>query len=109
MLGMKRIALQLLLSVALIFQGAYAFGFAPAQSACCCHDGQAAHAQCGHDGGTPCQPDCAQQCQGCAASAFIAVPAFTAVASDMSVGVSLRTRASAYLRNDLPPTRPPIV
>lgn len=103
--GMKRIALQLLLSVALIFQGLSAFGAISAHAACCDCDGQIAQTHCQHGHG---MPNCAQHCIGCTATAFIAMPAFAVFATAVSADLTPRTRAVAHTRDDLPPTRPPI-
>ncbi|HSN40785.1 MAG TPA: hypothetical protein VLT92_11380 [Burkholderiales bacterium] len=106
---MKRIALKLLLSLALILQGVSAFGLAPVQHVCCCHSECAAHAHCRHGHGTPCKSSCAQHCIGCATTAFISVPAVTAIAPSIFVAAAPRESARAHTRDALPPTRPPIV
>ncbi|MBS0485748.1 MAG: hypothetical protein JSS13_00260 [Proteobacteria bacterium] len=105
---MKRVALQLLLSVALIFQGLSAFAAISAHAVCCDCDGQIAQAHCQHGHGVPCTSNCAQHCIGCTAAAFVAVPAFDVFAPVASADLTLRARAAARTRDDLPPTRPPI-
>jgi hypothetical protein len=106
---MQRIALKLLLAIALVLQGAGAFGTAFYHAACCGHGEQTAQAHCRHCHGAPCKPDCARLCIGCTASALIAVPTYAAIASTVSVAAPVWVRASAYARDALPPTRPPIV
>jgi len=107
--GMKRIALQLLLSLALIFQGLSAFAAISTHAACCDDGGQVAHAHCWHGHGTPCKSNCAQHCVGCTATAFVATPAFAVIAPFVSADLLPRARAATPTRDDLPPTRPPIV
>lgn len=105
---MKRIALQLLLSVAMIFQGLSAFAAISAH-ACCCSDGGQVENHCQQDGhGAPCQPNCSHHCIGCTTTAFVAMPAFAAIVPVVTVAVP-GARAVAHARYDLPPTRPPIV
>jgi hypothetical protein len=105
---MKRIALQFLLSVALIFQGLSAFGAITMHSACC-HDGTpATQTHCQHGHGMPCKPGCAHHCIGCTATAFVAMPAIAVIAPAVSADLSPRASAATHTRDDLPPTRPPI-
>jgi len=106
--GMKRIALQLLLSVALIFQGLSAFGAIFTHAPCCDCDGQIAQTHCQHGHGMPCKSNCAQHCIGCTAAAFVAMPAFAVFATAVSADPAPRARAVAHTRDNLPPTRPPI-
>lgn len=106
---MKRVALQLLLSFALVFQGLGAFGAISAHAACCGDGGQVAQAHCQHGHGTPCKPGCALHCIGCTAAAFVAVPALVVNAPAVSVAAPPFAHAAARTRDDLPPTRPPIV
>ncbi|HMM58206.1 MAG TPA: hypothetical protein PKD77_11555 [Rudaea sp.] len=104
---MKRIALQLLLSLAMILQGVSAFGASIAQPACCC-DGHAAHAHCQYGHGMPCKSNCALHCIGCTTAAFVAMPTFAVIAPAVSADLPSRMRAATHTRDDLPPIRPPI-
>lgn len=106
---MKCNMLKLLLAFALVFQGLGAFGVILKHAACCGDGGQVAQTHCQHGHGAPCKPGCAHHCVGCTATAFVAVRALTVNAPAVSVDAPPFAPASARMRDDLPPTRPPIV
>jgi hypothetical protein len=110
---MKRIALHLLLALALIFNGSLAFGAGVQMAKCCCHH---AHVQAAvtsnHDTQCPCAPkqSCSTDCQMlCVAHVpAAAIAQFQVPQIALQNAQTIRIESALHSRGDSPPTRPPI-
>jgi hypothetical protein len=112
---MKRIAIHLLLSLALILQGAagaFAATSSPATRASCCPHGMSQADMLTHHSHCPCpqKQACASDCQlMCAAGAvLLAPPVFVAQSTPAIAAPMFQNGTSLPPRSDTPPIRPPI-